>query len=207
MKKHCIPLVYASGTTVYGFHDNTSEAALPEDATLHPPGPYIEEKVWAENEGIRIATKTGISFTALRICAPYGPGQASKTVLNIFMDRALRNEKLYYYGNGSREQDFTYADDIGRAFVLALQGDGGIFNIAGGHLTSMRELAELVAALTGLDSSQVQAAGKTDPQDGVLARFDISAARKRLSWQPEVTLKRGIQLCIESRRSGLLWKE
>lgn len=187
-----LPTVYASGTMVYGLSD-AEDVPVTEERTPEPPGPYLAEKVWAEQQGRAQLN----AFSVLRICAPYGPRQAARSVLPIFLERALRKEPLLYHGTGSREQTFTFSSDIGNAFVRALEGPPGTYNIAGPSPITMRELARMIARSAGLEETYARPSGQTDAQEGVLARFDTGLARRALGWRPEVELELGLARCLE----------
>lgn len=196
-----VPLVYFSGTSVYGFHHNAPDAGLDESTPLDPPGAYIEEKVWAEHYGAETFQNASAGFTALRVCAPYGPDMRARTVLTIFAQRAVEDRPLLYHGRGTREQDFTHVDDVAHAARLALKGPGGVFNIAAGEPVSMRQLAERIARLAG--TSDVQPSGQDDPQEGVLARFDTRRAKDILGWEATIPLQQGLEAILaQIRRDG-----
>ncbi|MGH9721188.1 MAG: NAD-dependent epimerase/dehydratase family protein, partial [Bryobacteraceae bacterium] len=112
-----IPVVYASTCSVYG-----RSGTLPhtEEAAPNHPIPYVAEKLDAEQLGMEWLGGEGIPFTALRISAPYGPAHQARTVMNIFIERALEGEPLLYHGSGSRQQDFVFATDVADAIRLAL---------------------------------------------------------------------------------------
>jgi UDP-glucose 4-epimerase len=181
-----VPIVYVSGTSLYRPQGASS---LDESAAIAPVGAYLEEKARTEQLGLQ---QSDAPFTALRVSAPYGSRQRARTVIQLFLERAVAGRPLEYYGTGSREQDFTWADDIGAAITLALRGPGGVFNIATGRPVTMRELAETVAAVAGLPPGAVRAAGREDPQEGATARFDVGAAARELGWTAATTLDAGI---------------
>jgi nucleoside-diphosphate-sugar epimerase len=64
----------------------------------------------------------------------------------------------------------------------------------------MRELASVVAHAAGLGPGAVRAAGRPDPQEGVLARYDVTAARRRLGWSARTPLEVGIGRLLEQGR-------
>jgi nucleoside-diphosphate-sugar epimerase len=191
-------LVYASTISLYAPGTGTG-AVLDENAPLEPVGPYQQEKAWVEQTGLAWAERTGLAFTALRVCAPYGPGQRTRTVIQLFAERALAGGPLEYFGSGSREQDFTWAGDAAEAFVRALDGPTGAFNVASGRPVTMRELADVVAGVAGLEAGAVRAAGRPDPQEGTLARYDVTAARRHLGWSARTTLRAGIEHVLAER--------
>lgn len=180
-------LVYCSSSSVYA--DLTSDPVI-EAAPLSQAAGYVGEKIWAEQEIRRQLD----SYAILRICAPYGPGQATRTVLKIFVERALRGEDLLFFGTGSREQDFVHAHDVALAAQAALARPrvNGIFNVSGGRPISMRGLGDLVNAVVAKGALAVRAAGQPDPQDGYYARFDGAAALAGLGWRATVTLEEGV---------------
>lgn len=190
-------LVYASGASLYDQAESPGgTAGWCEHDPISPSGAYLLQKAAAEERGLKLAQRTGAPFTALRISAPYGPGQAGKTVLQRFMRQALAGEPLKYLGRGTRRQDFTYVDDVAEAFEAALKGTGGIYNIATGRPITMCGLASLVAELAGAGPDVIMASGEPDPQEGWPARFDISRARQVLGWAPRTSLRQGITHCL-----------
>jgi nucleoside-diphosphate-sugar epimerase len=192
-------LIYASGASVYGL---SCSGIRRENDKCDPIGPYLVEKYRTEKN---IMNSSEIKNPCcLRINAPYGPGQRARTVIRIFVENALRNQILYYYGSGARTQDFTYVDDIGNAFLLALNSNvRGIFNISGGQPISMCNLALFVTKLITNCTSEVKASGKKDPQESFRARYDISLAKERLSWIPKIDLREGLYRYIRVLKKEL----
>lgn len=190
-----VPVVYLSGTALYAAP--ATDEPLPESAPLAPAGPYLEEKARTEERGREQARRTGAPFTALRVSAPYGPGQRARTVLRLWLERARAGDPLEYYGSGSREQDFTWADDVGEAVALALDGPGGVFNVATGEAITMRALAETIASAAGRPPATVRAAGRPDPQEGRRARYDVGAAARVLGWRAATPVQAGVARLLE----------
>ena len=157
------------------------------------------QKAETERRGAAWSARTGLPFTALRVSAPYGLGRRRNAAIQVFIERAVAGDDLEYFGSGSREQDFTWADDAAQAFVRALEGPPGSYNVASGSPVSMRALAALVAEVTGLGDVAVLRAGRPDPQEGALARYDVSAARDRLGWTPSTTLRGGVESLLTER--------
>ncbi len=208
-----LPLIYASTVAVYDPAALAAGTPLDESAPVRPLGAYAQEKAWAEREGTRVLGTAGVPFTALRLCAPYGPRQWRGGVLQRFIEQALDGGPLYYFGSGSREQSFTHVRDIGRAFLLALSPTlcaapsaapdarrlpAGIFNISAATPVTMRELALLVARLAGLDASAVKPSGADDPLEGTPSRYDVRAAERVLGWRPEIGLAEGVDECLHA---------
>jgi UDP-glucose 4-epimerase len=185
-----IGAVYASGSSVYGLGTGQLMSEL---SPCSPIGPYAAAKLVGEQKGEQTLTPEGLPFTALRINAPYGPEQRAQTVLNLFLQRALKGLPLLYHGTGSRQQDFTHVDDVADAVLRAvINGESGIYNISGGHPIGMKQLAELVVRCTE-SASYVGPSGEPDLQEGATALYDIERAINELHWRPQVPLESGIR--------------
>lgn len=186
---HSLGLVYASSM----FYQR-SPAPVAEDGPLDPPTLYHREKARSEELGLAWAARTGLTFTALRLSAPYGAGQQVRTVLKIFLERARQGQPIQYFGAGTREQDFTHASDVVTAVLAAVRCPAtGLFNIASGQPVTMRELAQTVVTAVPDCASEIRAAGSPDPQDGWPARYSIEKAARLWDWRPQMTLEAGIR--------------
>jgi UDP-glucose 4-epimerase len=183
-------IVFASSGSVYG---EASGRVFREDGPTDPRGPYAEAKLRSERRGAEVLGDAGLPFAALRISAPYGPGQPTRTVVEHFLREALAGEALTYHGTGSRMQDFIYVTDVADAIVACVDaGAAGVFNVASGRPVTMRQLAALVAEIVGGDVV-VRASGRPDPQEGRSANYEIEAAERAFGWRPATSLKEGLQ--------------
>lgn len=190
-------LIYASGSSVYGH-----SALLPwnESSIPMPDNYYSFSKLLGELLFQQIAKEENLPLTILRLSAPYGYKTSHKTVINIFIERALRREDLILWGSGKRKQDFTYIDDVARAFWLSYKNRKyGTFNIATGRSVTMKRLAHLIVKLTG-SKSKIIFAGRSDPEDNCKVAIDISRAKSKLCFSPLYPLERGLERCIEEYR-------
>lgn len=181
--------VYASGTSVYG---QGGSEVRDETSPVSPVGPYAAAKLEGERAGERLRRR-GLAFTALRISAPYGPGQRARTVLRLFIERGLQGLPLLYHGTGSRRQDFTHVDDVADAVTRACRlAPSGIYNVCAGRPVTMRELAELVVRCLPGCTSRVGPSGREDAQEGAGASYSNERARRELGWRPRVSLEEGV---------------
>lgn len=179
-------LIYLSGTSIYG----NSKVEFTEESGIDPQGEYVTAK-YASEQSIQGKVQ---DYVTLRVSAPYGPHQKSRTVLRIFIENALRNEPLRYYGTGAREQDFTAVEDVSKAIVSCIKTPEakGIFNIASGKPITMKSLARIVKEQVPGTKSIVGASGLADEQEGFQARFSIEKAKTVLGWSPGVSIEQGI---------------
>lgn len=156
-----------------------------------------------ENHSVWSATAYGVSkiqgellcnlysnTIILRYGGAYGVGQDKHYATQRFASQALKNEPITIYGNGNQSTDFTYIDDIVQGSILALEKNkAGIYNIASGKETTIRNLAEKIIALTNSRSKIII----TDKNTDRAFRFclDIKKAEKVLGYSP-LSLDRGL---------------
>lgn len=189
--------IYLSSSSIYG---TENESIITEESKVSPIGLYSAAKLESERMILnRLADKAII----LRVSAPYGYGQRSRTIFRLFIERALANLDLVYHGTGKRQQDFTSAYDIANAIVRSVFKTNikGIFNISGGRPISMRNLAEIIVDTIPGTQSKVIPSGQPDPQENYRVAFDIGKAGRLLEWRPKVSLEEGIGLWIKQLRA------
>lgn len=191
-KRHKCHLIYASSCSVYG-----SRSPIPrkEENAAFPDNYYSISKLVGEALFYQESQK-GLPLTILRINAPYGMNTRRKTVINIFLESALKGKNLILFGNGNRQQDFIYVLDVARAFWISyLNKKYGIYNIASGKMVTMKELANIITNLTK-SPSKIIYSGEPDLQEGFQVDIDISKARNELGFLPEYSLEDGLKDCI-----------
>ncbi len=191
-------LIYASSTAVYG------HGPLPWKETSVPkPGDmYALSKLMGEQILTRGSRMEKLPLQVLRIHAPYGIKQDHKTVVNIFMENALKDADLELFGTGQRVQDFIYVQDIAQAFWKACMArHNGVYNIAGGSLITMRQLARAIVRITG-SKSKIICNGRPDPQEKFKIRISTAKAVRELKFNSQYTLESGLRGMMALYRGG-----
>ena len=189
-------LIFLSSASVYGVAGGEISEATPAAPALA----YAREKLATEEA---IAAR-GVSATVFRLVAPYGPRQTRNTVLRRFLDLALTQMPLRYFGSGTRTQDFLHVDDVAAAVALAARSrPSDRFVLASGEAIAMRELARLVVEAAG-SRSVVVAAGVPDPEEGRTVRYRIDHLREGLGFAPSISLRAGIAAWAAVRRRELV---
>jgi dTDP-glucose 4,6-dehydratase len=98
--------------------------------------------------------------------------------------------------DGSQTRSFCYVSDLIRGMIaLAESGYHNPVNVGNPDEFTLLELAEIVKELTGSTAEIVYEALPTD--DPKQRKPNIGLARELLGWEPEVSLREGLQRTIE----------
>jgi UDP-glucose 4-epimerase len=192
-------LVAASSASVYGLAEE-----FPTPERNHP---YANDTLYGAaktfNEGLLRSFRAmrGLDYVVLRYFNVYGPRMdiygLYTEVLIRWMERIESGRPPMILGDGQQTMDFVFTEDIARANLLAAASDVSdeVFNIASGIETSLVELAGALQRAMG--SSVPPEFGPVRKVNGVTRRLaDISAARQRLGWKPEVDLDEGLRRLV-----------
>ncbi|MCF8232948.1 MAG: SDR family oxidoreductase [Bacteroidales bacterium] len=161
---------------------------------------YDEGKRAAETLFMDYHYQNNVRIKIMRIFNTYGPRMHPNDgrVVSNFIVQALRNEDITLFGDGSQTRSFQYIDDLVEA-MIRLMGTGDEFtgpvNIGNPGEFTIKELAEKIIELTGTRSRIFY---KPLPDDDPMMRKpDISLAKDKLGWEPEVYLENGLKKTIE----------
>ena len=167
----------------------TPEWKRPNLASVYALTKYVQERLT-----LTVAPAYGMQGVALRLFNVYGPGQALSNpytgVLAIFASRLLNRERPMVFEDGEQRRDFVHAEDVARAFVLALEhpdAPGQVFNIGSGHDVSVLETGTALAQAMGVPHLTPEVMGKARVGDIRHCFADISLAREVLGFQPRRT--------------------
>ena len=165
------------------------ETPITENHTLRPPTVYHCTKHMQELLASYASDAYGVQCVSFRISAPVGPRMNEKTILPVFVKRALAGEDITLLGEGLRRQTYVHVSDIAEALFLAITVDtaSGVYNLASYNRVSNRELAELCIKLTG-SSSKILFSGTEDPADAHDWNISLAKIEKDLGYTPKVDI-------------------
>jgi UDP-glucose 4-epimerase len=196
--------VFSSSAATYGMPD---VEIVTEDAPTQPMSPYGTSKLIGEWAARDIAAATGLRVISLRyfnVAGAARPELGDPGVFNLIpmaFERIVAGEPPRIFGDdyptpdGTCIRDYIHVADIADAHVAALENlvDGSdsasyrVFNIGRGEGSSVREVLETVAKVTGSDLEPVV----VDRRAGDPARVVASADRIRseLGWTASYDLE------------------
>ena len=105
-------------------------------------------------------------------------------------------EEVVLWGDGSPTREFLYVEDAAEAFVLAAErydGEAPV-NIGAGKEISIRELAELIAELTGFTGEITW--DESMPNGQPRRSLDASRAKELFGFEARTSLREGLERTI-----------
>jgi nucleoside-diphosphate-sugar epimerase len=189
--------LFASSRESYG---NAGQRTYKEDAVRveNCESPYTASKIAGEALVEAYSRCYGIDHITFRFSNVYGMYDDSIRVVPLFIRQARKGEPLSVFG-GEKCLDFTYIDDCVAGIIQALEKFDDVknetYNLAFGEGTTILHLAERIKEI--LRSDSVINVG--EPRTGEVVKYiaDISKAREKLGYNPQIGLDAGIEKAVE----------
>lgn len=160
---------------------------------------YDEGKRVAETLFMDYHRSNRVDTRIVRIFNTYGPRMHpyDGRVVSNFIRQALAGEDITLFGDGSQTRSFCYRDDLVDAMVRMMEQDDfiGPVNIGNPDEFTIRELAEKVISI--LDSPSKLVLAPLPEDDPTRRRPDITLAKEKLGWEPNITLDDGLKRTID----------
>ena len=190
----------ASSSEVYG---DPAVHPQKEDywGNVNPVGPravYDEAKRFSEALAVAYRRTHAVNSRIVRIFNTFGPRMRRNDgrVVPAFIGQALSGSPLTVFGDGTQTRSFCYVSDLVKGIMrmVEVEEDGPV-NMGNPNEISIMDFAKLVISITGSSSRIVY---RELPEDDPRVRKpDITLAKNKLGWQPEVSLKEGLVKTIE----------
>ncbi len=195
MRKHDVKkLLLASTSSLY------ADEAMPfkeDSASNTPRSPYAASKKGAEALAYTYHFLHGLDVSVLRYFTVYGPaGRPDMSPLR-FIRWIDAGTPITLYGDGTQGRDFTFVDDIAKGTLLAEKPLGyEIINLGCGQQpVRMNDFIAIIEELLGkqavIDRKPFLDADMLDTM------ADITKAGKLLGWQPQTSLRAGLEKTVD----------
>ena len=195
--------VLASTSAAYG--DSAFVSNRESDPTA-PLSPYAAAKLSAEAYCPAFVQSFGLETVVLRYFNVFGPRQDPQSeysaVIPRFVSMILSGSRPVIYGDGEQSRDFVFVGDVAKANLLAATTPGvagGIFNIGRGERTTLLELLTRLREILGQSIEPIHEPARIGDVRDSLA--DISQARRRLGFEPDVSIAEGLAQSVDYYRS------
>jgi UDP-glucuronate decarboxylase len=193
-------ILQASTSEIYG---NPDIHPQPENyyGNVNPIGVrscYDEGKRVAECLCMDYNRMHNLDVKIVRIFNTYGPNMSPDDgrVISNFVMQALADKDITIFGDGAQTRSFQYIDDLIVAMYKMMNTEEfiGPVNIGNPNEISILEIAKKVIEITK-SKSKITYHGlpKDDP---VRRKPDITLAKNKLGWEPEIHLMEGLKKTI-----------
>ena len=164
-----------------------------ESTPLHASSPYSASKAAADLLVLAYHRTYKLPVTISRCSNNYGPYQHEEKLIPLMIKKALNNEKLPVYGNGSNVRDWLYVGDHCIAIDLIVRNgkDGEVYNIGGHNEKTNLEVVKTILKVLGKSEDLINFV--TDrPGHDLRYAIDPSKIQNQLGWKPEHNFDTGI---------------
>ena len=167
------------------------------DPIFPPISPYAASKLACESLGHVWHHIYKMDVAMLRFFTVYGRRQRPDLAIYKFAELMTAGRPIPVFGDGSTARDYTFVSDTLDGIIACTKQEFGfeVFNLGESQTVKLSYLIELLEAALGkkaaIDRQPMQ------PGDVPVTCADISKARDRLGYQPQVKIEQGIKLFAE----------
>lgn len=195
--KNVKKILFASTFNVY--EENNFKPRLSENDNCKAKSLYAVSKIASENYIQCYANHYNLSWVILRMFNIFGPGQdptnKSLGMINIFLNMAIKDNKVQVKGSLNRFRDFIFIDDVVEAWYQAAtktKSKNKIYNIGTGKKTTILQLLKIISKVI---KKKIQISElKGTPGDFNGCYSNISKIKRDLNFRPKVSLENGLKI-------------
>ncbi len=188
-------LIYASSSSVYG--GNKKTPFFEKDRVDKPISIYAATKKSNELIAYTYSHLFGLNTTGLRFFTVYGPFGRPDMAMYIFCDKIMNGEKISVFNHGKMKRDFTYIDDIIAGIRSSIEKNYSyeIFNLGNNRSENLMDMIGYLEKALGTEAEL----NFIDIQPGDVENTiaNISNAKKKLNFKPNVSIEEGIPKFIK----------
>jgi dTDP-glucose 4,6-dehydratase len=204
--------LHVSTDEVYG--SLGEDGLFAENSPYEPSSPYSASKASSDHL-VRAWRETYELPTLVTNCSNnYGPYHFPEKLIPHMIIKALAEEELPVYGDGSNVRDWLYVEDHAKALALVLErgGVGETYNIGGRNERSNIQVVKTICGL--LDQMAPSKYGAThrlirfvDDRPGHDRRYGIDATKieRELGWRAEEIFETGLEKTVKWYLENRSW--
>ncbi len=196
--------VNMSTDEVYG--DLGKEGTFTEESPLKPNSPYSVSKASADMLGRAYHRSFGLPVITIRASNNYGPWQYPEKFVPVIILKALQDEKIPVYGDGTNVREWLYVEDCAEGIMAAIEKGkpGEIYNIGSKEEKQNIEVAKAILKLLGKGEDLIEFV-KDRPGHDFRYSLDTTKAKKELGWEAKTSFEEGIKKTVEWYTEHLRW--
>lgn len=194
-------LLVTSTSEVYG---TACYVPIDENHPRQPQSPYSATKIGADAIAKSFYNAFDLPVTIVRPFNTYGPRQSARAIIPTIISQIANGEREIKVGDLTPTRDFNFVRDTVRGFLAIASADkelvaGEEINIATDTEVSMADTLATIADIMGADVKWVTDPQRLRPSKSEVFRLHGSneKIRRLTGWQPEYTLRQGLEKTIE----------
>lgn len=198
--------VNMSTDEVYG--DLGKEGSFTEESPLKPNSPYSTTKASADMLGRAYYRSFGLPVITIRASNNYGPWQYPEKFVPVIILKALRDEKIPVYGDGTNVREWLYVTDCAEGIMAAIdRGKAGeIYNIGSKEEKQNIEVAKAILQLLRKGEELIEFV-KDRPGHDFRYSLDTTKAKRDLGWEAKTSFDEGLKKTVEWYIEHLKWAQ
>jgi GDP-4-dehydro-6-deoxy-D-mannose reductase len=186
------------------------EVPITETNPLRPLSPYAVSKVGTDLLAYQFHQSYGLKLVRTRAFNHTGPRRGDVFVCSNFAKQIVQAEKgnrepVIHVGNLEAKRDFTDVRDIVKAYWLSLlHGEAGeVYNIASGTTWTIREVLDMLIALSNIEIAIEEDPARMRPSDVEILLGDSSKFREATGWKQEIPFEQTLRDILDYWRERL----
>lgn len=189
---------------VYG--ELGEEGYFTEQTPIDPSSPYSSSKASGDLLVQAWHHTYGMHTNITRCSNNYGPYQFPEKLIPVIISKALNDESLPVYGDGSNIRDWIHVFDHNRAALAVLEKgtSGRVYNIGSSSEKSNLTLVKLLLDILNKPHSLITFVTDRPGHDWRYA-IDSTRIQTELDWKPQFTFEEGIRQTVQWYLDNQQW--
>ena len=140
-------IIYSASSSCYGI---PKQYPTRENSKLDPKYPYALTKMIGEQILLNYGSLFNVKILSLRLFNVYGPRSRTNgtygAMFGVFLKQKIANYPMTVIGDGKQKRDFTYIDDVVRAFAKTINYNFkvNIMNVGTGRPVTINKIVSML---------------------------------------------------------------
>lgn len=185
---------HVSTDEVYG---SAASGFFNENSPLNPSSPYAASKAGGDRLAYSYYKTFGLPVLIARPANNYGPFQYPEKLIPFFITRALQDQSLPLYGDGSNCRDWLFVEDTVRGLLTLIEkGEPGqAYNLGANQERSNNDVTRQILRSLGKPEALIRHVADRKGHD---FRYALDWEKMRdLGWQPRMGFEEGLRRTVD----------
>ena len=177
-----------------------------EDMPIRTSSPYSASKAAADLMVLAYHRTFQLPVTISRCSNNYGPFQYPEKLIPLVITKALTNDKVPVYGDGSNIRDWLFVQDHCKAIdLIVMKGKNGeVYNVGGNNERSNIYVVKAILKVLEKPESLITFI-RDRPGHDLRYAIDASKLEKEIGWRPLYRFEEGIVKTIRWYLKNQQW--